>query len=58
MFHSSRSSDAGGVSGLRRPHEGALKLRVAGLLQAGDRESEAVEDGIAPFADRAQAVPM
>jgi Phage integrase family len=35
MLDSSRSSDARGISGLRRPREGALTPRVAGLLQAG-----------------------
>jgi hypothetical protein len=43
MLHSSRSSDAGGVSALRRLRDGALTLRVAGLLQAGERDS-AVHD--------------
>ena len=35
MLHPSRSSDPRGVSGRARTREGALTLRVAGLLQAG-----------------------
>ena len=36
MLYSSRSSDARGVRGLDRPREGALSLRLSGLLQAGE----------------------
>jgi hypothetical protein len=48
MLHPSRSGDAGGVSGLRRPREGALTLRAAGLLQAGESSSAGWSVGSAP----------
>src|SRR4051812_19555194 len=45
MLHSSPWSGARGVRGRRRPREGALTLRVSGLLLAGESDSAGSRGG-------------